>query len=119
LTKWAALNHSIDGRLLQPSTLGAACHTDRPEYNATACTTIAQDWTNIDFQPTLPNGNAWDNWNNDFCIPDPTAPCSGEGYPVYVINATCREDVKHGIDFGRENNVRLIVKGTGVDYLGK
>jgi hypothetical protein len=117
--KWAALNQSIDGRLLQPSPPAAACHADEPEYNFAVCANITQDWTSIDFQPNLPNGNAWDNWNNDSCLPDPTKPCSGEGYPVYVINATSSEDVKHGIDFARYNNVRLIVKGTGVDYLGR
>ncbi len=119
LATWAALNHSIDGRLLQPSPPAAVCHTDEPEYNAAACTYMTQGWTSIDFQPTLPNGNAYDNWNNDSCLPDPAAPCSGEGYPVYVINATCSEDIKQGIVFARGNNVRLIVKGTGADFLGR
>jgi len=117
LAKWAALNQSVDGRLLQPSPPATACH--EPEYNAAVCANIALDWTIIDFQPSLPNGNAWDNWNNDSCLPDPNAPCSREGYPVYVINATCSEDVKQGINFARVNNVRLIVKGTGVDLLGR
>ena len=38
---------------------------------------------------------------------------------MYVVNATCAEDVKKGIDFARERNVRLVVKGTGHDYLGR
>jgi hypothetical protein len=101
LAEWAALNHSVDGRLLQPSPPAAACHTEEPEYDAAACTIITQAWTSVDFQSTLPNVNSYNNWNNDSCIPDPAAPCSGDGYPVYVINATCSEDVKHGIDFAR------------------
>lgn len=119
LTKWNALNQSIEGRLLRPSPPGAVCHSSRPEYNAAACTIVTNGWAVIDFQPTLPNGNAWNNWNNDSCLPDPTAPCSGEGYPVYVINARSSQDVKHGIDFARDNNIRLVVKGTGVDYVGR
>jgi FAD/FMN-containing dehydrogenase len=59
------------------------------------------------------------NWNNDTCLPYPTDPCSDEGYPIYVVNATNAEDVKRGVDFAREKNVRLIVKGTGHDYLGR
>jgi len=35
------------------------------------------------------------------------------------VNATCKEDVKRGVDFARENDVRLIVKATGHDYLGR
>ncbi len=62
---------------------------------------------------------AENNWVNDSCLPIPTVACTGEGYPIYVVNATCAEDVKKGVDFARENNVRLVVKGTGVDYLGR
>lgn len=116
LDKWAALNHSLSGRLLQPPPPAVACHIV-PE--SAACANITLAWNSIDFQPTLPNGNAWDNWTNDSCLPDPNAPCSSQGYPVYVINATCSQDVKQGIDFARNNNVRVIVKGTGVDYLGR
>jgi hypothetical protein len=105
--------------LLQPSPPGAVCHSDQPTYNADACAVITQGWTNIDFEATIPNSIAWDNWNNDSCLPYPGTPCSGEGYPVYVINATSKEDVKAGVDFARENNVRLIVKGSGHDYLGR
>ena len=58
------------------------------------------------------------NWNNDTRLPLPTATCSDEGYPVYVVNAASKEDVKAGVDSARERNVRLIVKETGHDYLG-
>lgn len=36
-----------------------------------------------------------------------------------MVNATCSEDVKMGVDFARENNVRLVVKASGHDYLGR
>jgi hypothetical protein len=54
------------------------------------------------------------NWNNDTCLPNATV-CTGEGYPIYVINGTCTGDVKKGIDFARSENICLIVKGTGHD----
>lgn len=38
---------------------------------------------------------------------------------MYVVNATCAEDVKKGVDFAREENVRLVVKASGHDYLGR
>jgi hypothetical protein len=59
------------------------------------------------------------NWNNDSCLPIPGVRCSGEGYPVYVVNAISVGDVKAGVDFAMENDVRLVVKGTGHDYLGR
>jgi len=36
-----------------------------------------------------------------------------------VIDATGKEDVKRCVDFARSNGVRLVVKGTGVDYIGR
>lgn len=55
--------------------------------------------------------------NNDSCLPNTSAPCSGLGYPIYVVNATSANDVKLAIDFARKNNVRLNVKASGHDYL--
>jgi hypothetical protein len=43
----------------------------------------------------------WDNFANWTCLPDPNAPCTGKGYPAYVINATTTEHVKAGVDFGK------------------
>lgn len=54
---------------------------------------------------------------NDSCLPSQDAPCSGAGYPVYVVNATSAADVKIAIDFARDNGVRLVVKASGHDYL--
>lgn len=118
-TKWKALNASVDGRLLQPPPPAAVCHSDRPEYNADACTTVTQGWTNIDYHATLPNSSPWNNVNNDSCLPAAAAPCSGTGYGVYVLNATCKEDVKKGIEFAAKNNMRLVIRGTGVDEHGR
>lgn len=38
---------------------------------------------------------------------------------MYVVNATCASDVKKGVDFARRHGVRLVVEGTGHDYLGR
>lgn len=40
-------------------------------------------------------------------------------YVSYAINVTGPSDVVKGIRFARENNVRLVIKNTGHDYLGK
>jgi hypothetical protein len=65
-----------------------------------------------------PVNSAWNNFN-DTCLPDPQYLCSGIGYPQYVVNATTAEHVKAVVDFARKNNIRLIIKGTGHDYLGR
>lgn len=55
--------------------------------------------------------------NNDSCLPDASAPCSGLGYPVYVVNASTADDIKLAVAFARDNHVRLNVKASGHDYL--
>jgi len=116
---WSRLNISLSGRLIQPSPPGAVCHPGQPTYNPSLCPTIAAAWNTSAWQADSPVGTLSNNFNNDTCLPDPSVPCSGEGYPVYVVNATCAEDVKKGVDFARKHNVRLIVKGTGHDYVGR
>ncbi|PHH92004.1 hypothetical protein CDD83_9372 [Cordyceps sp. RAO-2017] len=62
----------------------------------------------------------WDQFTNYSCMPDPAdAPCSGQGYPPYVVDAYTAEHVKVGIEFAREHRLRLVVKNTGHDFLGR
>ncbi|KAK5995329.1 VAO-type flavoprotein oxidase [Cladobotryum mycophilum] len=56
---------------------------------------------------------------NDACLPYPTLSCSPMGYPEYVINATTPSHVKLGIEFARKHNLRLVIKSTGHDFLGR
>ncbi len=119
LESWAALNNTLSGRLIKATPPGAVCHPGQPTYSLTACPAVQAGWATSIWHTDNPVSSIANNWNNDTCLPNPMLPCSGEGYPVYVVNATCAEDVKAGLDFARENNIRLIVKGTGHDYMGR
>lgn len=116
---WYALGLKLSGRLLKPTPPGAVCHPELPEYNNATCATVVEEWYKVDYYATDPISSPWSNWNNDSCLPWTGSPCTGEGFPVYVVNATSKEDVKTGVDFARNHNVRLVVKGTGHDYLGR
>src|ERR1700761_8811491 len=88
-TEWASFNQSISGVLLQPPPPGGVCHQGQANFNITDCPAVATAWTtSYAFHEDNPISNAYNNWNNDSCIPDPEAPCSGSGYPTYVVNAT-------------------------------
>lgn len=68
-----------------------------------------------------PAAELWTYFTNDTCRPtdDPTASCTLGYYPVYVILAQTTAHIKAGIDFARQNNIRLIVRNTGHDFLGR
>lgn len=65
--------------------------------------------------------NLWIFWSNNTCLPttDPTSTCTLGYYPEYVIRAKTKADIKAGIDFARTNNVRLIIRNTGHDFMGR
>jgi hypothetical protein len=58
---------------------------------------------------------------NNSC--DPFSPrasqCNLGNYPVYAVNATTASHVTAAIAFARTNNIRLIIKSSGHDLLGK
>lgn len=97
---WKALNKSIGGRLLQPTPLGAVCHPGHASYSAAQCPVVQAAWFAEPLHSEDPVSAYWSNWSRDTCLPDPRAPCSSAGYPVYVVNATTAEHVKAGVDFG-------------------
>lgn len=57
--------------------------------------------------------------DNDACLPNVKDHRNLQRFPKYVVNATEPAHAKAGVDFARERNVRLIVKGTRHDYLGR
>ena len=117
---WDALNTTLSGNLIAPTPPGASCHPDQPSYNNATCTIVADLWSKSwAFHSDNPVSVAENNWSNDSCLPSPQYPCSSIGYPVYVVNASKPEHVQAGVNFARDNNIRLIVKGTGHDFRGR
>jgi hypothetical protein len=119
LSEWSAFNQTTGGRLIIPHAPAAACHQGQPEYSMAICAQITDSWDSSQWHSDNPVSNDWQNWNNYSCLPDPSLPCSVDGYPTYVVNASTAKHVQLAVNFGRENNLRLNVKSTGHDYLGR
>jgi hypothetical protein len=116
---WAHLNTTVSGRLLAPSPPGAVCHPSQPTYNASACPALQTAWTTYTFHQSDPVSSMWNQWNNDTCLPLPNNPCSGAGYPIYVINASTPAHVQAGVKFAGRHGIRLVIRSTGHDYVGR
>jgi hypothetical protein len=60
-------------------------------------------------------------YTNRTCLPghDRTSPCTIGYYPEYVINSSSVAHVQAGVNFARRYNIRLVIKNTGHDFLGK
>ncbi|KAK3363439.1 hypothetical protein B0T25DRAFT_445124 [Lasiosphaeria hispida] len=116
---WARLNESTGGRVLQPSAPGAVCHPGQPDYNAAECAAVRNGWKTYEFHQADPVSVDWNQWANDSCLPFDGDPCSHQGYPVFVVNASTARHVKLGVDFAAKHNIRLVVKSSGHDFLGR
>ena len=56
---------------------------------------------------------------NQSCDPftPESRPCQLGNYPVYSINVTSTSDVTAGVKFASANNIRLVVRNTGHEYV--
>jgi hypothetical protein len=65
--------------------------------------------------------NFWTYWTNDTCplITNASASCTRGYYAKYVIMAKTKDHIKAGVDFARDKNVRLVIRNTGHDFMGR
>ncbi|KAI0966752.1 hypothetical protein F4678DRAFT_265414 [Xylaria arbuscula] len=116
---WNRLNASVSGRLIEGKPLGSVCHGN--EYDDAACAVAREQWSIPDPYFPDPVNIMSPYWQNNSCSPftAPNTSCTLGNLPSYAINVTSIDDVKAGINFAKKKNVRLAVKNTGHDYLGR
>ncbi|KAF2019041.1 FAD/FMN-containing isoamyl alcohol oxidase-like protein MreA [Aaosphaeria arxii CBS 175.79] len=131
---WSALNATVDGKLQVAIPPGAVCHKALENsapgnqtnaaiatYNQAACSQVQANWVNEQYLTDHPIANLWPLYTNNTCLPtdNPDALCTRGFYGEYVILATKKEHIKAGVDFAREKNLRLIIRNTGHDFMGR
>jgi hypothetical protein len=119
LQEWNNLNVTLSGKLLKPLPPGAVCDYSLDAFNLESCWVATLNYTQSSFHTNDPVSVQQPNWEHDACLPTLFYPCNIRQYPVYVINATEAHHVQEGVKFAKRHNIRLNVKGTGHDYLGR
>ncbi|EAU82888.1 FAD binding domain-containing protein [Coprinopsis cinerea okayama7 len=122
--RWGLLNAAVDGNLQVVVPDAAVCYNNyegQNLYDAAACADVQQGWTNEDWVSSRPIAAHWIYWTNTTCMPtdDPNGSCTTGFLPEYVIMAKNRNHVKAGIDFARLHNLRLLIRNTGHDFMGR
>ncbi|CAI9632887.1 unnamed protein product [Alternaria burnsii] len=120
---WSQLNKVTGDRVINaPTPLAAVCYPG-DDYNAAKCSeyTVAA-WQKsyihmidpIEIMSPVAQGMT--------CTPPvlfDSHGCTRGGFPMYVVNATEPKHVQAAVNFARNTGVRLVIKNTGHDFLGK
>lgn len=63
----------------------------------------------------------WPVYQGLTCIPrnSPNGTCTLGAYPTYAVNVSTVSQIQLTLNFARNANIRLVIKNTGHDYLGK
>ena len=102
---WAKLKDDVGGNLIEVHSLFGSCET---EPDGAACLDALKNIRNPYWIGDQPAGTEVSGWL-DAWTPAPSA---------YAVRARNAADVAAGVNFARENNLRLVVKGGGHSYLG-
>ncbi|KXN85638.1 6-hydroxy-D-nicotine oxidase [Leucoagaricus sp. SymC.cos] len=115
--QWQLLNDSVSGRLVRTIPSGEYCRQ-------THCTDT--EWTSANWRNSVPGAMNFVNWEQDYDSNPPSLcgrtspPTCGQGdVSLYAILAENAEDIQAGVNFARDYNLRLSVKASGHDILGR
>lgn len=122
---WQSLNETVKGRLIKFAHPGASCYVST--FNELECERFRDQLSNATAVGENPFLTNWPQWAGNPCQPtadnytvDPQAPkCKQGKFPDYALAARSAEDVSIGLKFAAKWNIRVIVKNTGHDFLGR
>lgn len=125
---WDSLNETVNGRLIKTVPIAASCHKlfsspgiNASVYNEASCAELRDRWYLPETHLSYPSSPMAYPFTNNTCSPfaEPDAPCSMGYYVAYTINATDASAVQEALRFARKHNIRLVIRNSGHDYLGK
>ncbi|KAI0434031.1 hypothetical protein F5Y09DRAFT_297531 [Xylaria sp. FL1042] len=116
---WSQLNKTIGGRLIATSPRASVCHN--PTFNEEACADLEDTWHSSAAHVYWPAEVIDPLFQGNSCIPftPRDIPCTTGILASYSINISSIGDIQAGLEFARSKNVRLVIKNTGHDLLGK
>ncbi|KAF9431819.1 hypothetical protein BGZ76_011660 [Entomortierella beljakovae] len=119
--QWSELAQSVGNKLIPTKPVAYECHD--PHYDSAKCSEIQKGYFFDHWrqhQPGAVQQTNFEVFDNQSCLGfNQTLPCYQGAVPLYTVNATGTQDVQSAIKFASKYNIRLVVKNTGHDYLGR
>lgn len=121
---WNAFNQTLGGKLIATLPIGSPCHDSFDgvkTFDASECSRIQEQWVNPQLHVDSTHSTMAAFFANESCDPfsDRNTPCVAGTYIVYAVAARDEADYRATIAFARLHNIRLVIRNTGHDYMGK
>lgn len=129
-SEWASLNASLGGRLENLRPWAAVCYSSDPLFDYDECQTVLTGYDNDTMRESVPAALLWANWeacgygngcplnySNPQIIQDQV--CRQGTTPPYSVTISNASDASIVVKWAVKNKVKLTVKNTGHDYLGR
>lgn len=116
------LNSTVNGKLLSTQPIAVSCYPGS-EASADQCQHVDESWSDAVFQASDPVGLSYPI--NITCAPvnassgEQPGTCALGNQPLYAVNATTEADIVAAIQFASRTNIRVVIKETGHDILGR
>ncbi|KAJ6015185.1 FAD-binding domain-containing protein [Penicillium herquei] len=119
LEAWHELNSTVGGRLSATVPLASPCHT--PNYNEAECQYLAAEWVYPELHANSSTSFSNPFFQNQSCDPFTaiSKPCHLGNYPDFTIDVANASDAAAALRFAQIHNIRLVIKNTGHDLLGR
>jgi len=105
-SEWVDLAEQVEGRLLQPVSHIQGCINDA---DSAECATELEQAQNPFFLEATVGASQTTGWHKGWT----SAPSA------YAVQAENTSDIVAAVNFARNHNLKLAIKGTGHDYLGR
>ncbi|KID84875.1 6-hydroxy-D-nicotine oxidase [Metarhizium guizhouense ARSEF 977] len=117
--EWTKFNATVGGRLIKTVPLGSPCHD--PHYNDRLCEQLKSSWKKAPVHIDSSSSTQAAIFANASCDPftPRSTPCQLGNYVRYAVNATEPNHISATVRFANHNNIRLVIRNTGHDYMGR
>lgn len=121
--EWDSFNQTLGGKLVRTVPVASPCHDTFPgvRYDNATCADIQANWVRPTLHDVTSHSTMAPFFANESCDPFTSrdAQCIIGSYVQYAVNATGASDYIATLDFARHRNIRLVIRNTGHDYLGR
>ncbi|KAI9566811.1 hypothetical protein HD554DRAFT_2024697 [Boletus coccyginus] len=124
---FSQLQSQVSQPLVYPLPTASACYP--PSNPSGNCTTVLDNWYDGNWRSSMPGSMEATNFETfifqngtiDACYLNTTitGTCGQGSVPVIGVDARSVEDIQAAITFAVQQNLKLVVKNTGHDFLGR